>query len=395
MVLLSVILLSGCAWLNNDEKNMVIASPLPKINNRFSLTIAWSCLVGSGTSGYSSILHPAVWQDTRLFVADRYGIVKALDIDTGKEIWSINLSTYTHSPSPLRNNSLLLSGGLTVASNRVYIGSELAKVYMLSAEDGSIGWQTNVAGEVLSSPTVSNNMVLIYTNNGILQALNQSDGIIKWTIALNVPSFTLRGTSSPTTAFGNVIIGSNNGLVSLILIDNGQLVWQQQIGQLGGGTTAIASIHAIHATPVIVNDVIYVIAYNGKLAALALYSGQIIWSQDIGSATDLLVNSNRIYLVDQDDQVMALDSNDGKILWRQSELLHRSLTSPILYNGCIVVGDSKGYLHLINIDDGSITAQKKVNKAGLLSKPIVAGNKLIVQANNGKIYALTHHQDIL
>lgn len=368
---------------------MFITSPLPKGNNRFSLTIAWSCLVGSGTRGYYSILHPAVWQDTRLFVADRYGIVTALDIDTGKEIWSINLSTYTN--YPLRNNSLLLSGGLTVASNRVYIGSELAKVYMLSAEDGSIVWQTNVAGEVLSSPTVSNNMVLIYTNNGILQALNESDGIIKWTIALNVPSLTLRGTSSPTTAFGNVIIGSNNGLVSLILIDNGQLVWQRHIYQLGS-TTERACLHAIHATPVIVNDVIYVIAYNGKLAALELHSGKIIWSQEIGSATDLLVNSDRIFLVDQDDRVIALDSNDGKILWRQRELLHRSLTSPILYNGCIVVGDSEGYLHLINIGDGSITAQKKVNKAGLLSKPIVAGNKLIVQAKNGKIYAFTHHQ---
>ncbi|AHF74557.1 outer membrane biogenesis protein BamB [Candidatus Sodalis pierantonius str. SOPE] len=382
--LLSVTLLSGCAWFSGEE-DVVTMSPLPKVDNQFQPTTVWSRLVGGGSGDFYSNLHPA-WQDARVFAADRRGVVKALDADSGKEIWSTDLSIRTGFLS--RNRPAQLSGGVTAAGDRVYVGSELAKVYALDAQDGSLAWETMVAGEALSTPVVSDGVVLVHTSNGMLQALNEADGAVKWTVNLDVPPLTLRGESAPTTAFGAAIVGGDNGRVSAVMINQGQLIWQQRISQ-PSGATEIVRINDVQTTPVVVNGVVYALAYNGNLAALDLRSGQVMWSREIGSVTNLLVDGGRIYLVDQNDRVIAVDTQGGVTLWRQSDLLHRNLTSPVLYNGYIVTGDSEGYLYWINTDDGRFVAQQKVDSAGLLAAPIVAGDKLIVQAKNGEVYAIT------
>ncbi|UVK77442.1 MAG: outer membrane protein assembly factor BamB [Sodalis sp. Fse] len=379
--LLFAILLNGCT-LFSGEQDMMIISSLPQVDNQFQPMMVWRRSVGNGTGKYYSPLHPS-WQDGRVFAADRHGVVKALDSDSGKEVWSMDLSIYTGCLS--RNRAALLSGGVTATGNRVYVGSELAKVYALSTEDGRIIWQMIVAGEVLSSPVVSDGMVLVHTSNGMLQALAESDGAIKWTINLDIPPLTLRGGSSLATAFGVAIVGGANGLVSAVLINQGRLIWQQRISQLSG-EIKIASLNDVQ-TPVVVNGVVYALAYNGHLASLDLLSGQIMWSQKISSVTDILVDGGRIYLVDQDDRVIALESQGGVILWCQGGLLHRNLTSPVLHDGYIVTGDSEGYLHWINTNDGRFVAQQKVDGVVLFSKPVVAGDKFIVQAKNGEIYA--------
>ncbi len=113
----------------------------------------------------------------------------------------------------------------------------------------------------------------------------------------------------------------------------------------------------------------------GNLTALDLRSGQIMWKRELGPVNDFIVDGNRIYLVDQNDRVMALTIDGGVTLWTQSDLLHRLLTSPVLYNGNLVVGDSEGYLHWINVEDGRFVAQQK------LIVPVSRLNRLPLMAN--------------
>ncbi|TCV92238.1 outer membrane protein assembly factor BamB [Biostraticola tofi] len=382
--LISVALLSGCSLFSGEE-DVVTMSPLPKVENQFQPTEVWNRSVGNGTGEIYSNLRPA-WQDNKVFAADRHGIVKAIDADSGKEIWTASLAEKTSFFRP--NRSALLSGGLSVDGGHVYVGSELAKVFALNTEDGTVAWETQVAGEAVSTPVASDGVVLVHTSNGMLQALDQTNGVVKWTVNLDVPPLSLRGESSPTAAFGAAIVGGDNGRVSAVLINQGQLVWQQRISQ-PSGATEIDRLSDVNTTPVVNNNVVYAMAYNGNLAALDLRSGQIIWKREIGSVNDLIVDGSRLYLVDQDDRIVALDTQGGVTLWRQSELLHRNLTSPVLYNGYIVAGDSEGYLHWINTEDGRFVAQQKVDSSGLLSKPVVASDKLLVQAKNGEVYAFT------
>jgi outer membrane protein assembly factor BamB len=382
--LISVTLLSGCSLFSGEE-DVVKMSPLPTVENQFTPEKAWSTSVGKGTGEFYSNLHPA-WADSTVYAADRYGIVKAVDLADGKEQWKVDLSEKTGFFS--RNISALLSGGLTVEGEHVYVGSERGQVYALNTHDGSIAWQTKAAGEVLSRPVVSDGLVLVHTGNGILQGLEQNSGVVKWSVNLDVPALSLRGESAPTVAFGAAIVGGDNGRVSAIVMNQGQIIWQQRISQ-PSGATEIDRLSDVDTTPVVVNGVVYALAYNGNLTALDLRSGQILWKREIGSVHDMVVDGGRIYLVDQDDRVIALNTDGGISLWRQSDLLHRNLTSPVLYNGYLVVGDSEGYLHWINTDDGRFVVQQKVDSDGFQAEPVVASDKLLIQSKGGEVYAFT------
>ena len=381
--LLSLTLLSGCSLFSGEE-DVVKMSPLPTVENQFTPEKAWSTSVGDGIGDFYSNLHPA-WQGSTIYAADRRGTVKAVNADNGKEEWKVDLSEKTGFFSS--NIPALLSGGLTVEGSHVYVGSEKAKVFALNTSDGSIAWQAKVAGEALSRPVVSDGVVLIHTSNGMLQALNEADGAVKWSVNLDMPALSLRGESAPATAFGAAIVGGDNGRVSAVLMQQGQLIWQQRISQ-ATGATEIDRLSDVDTTPVIVNGVVYALAYNGNLTALDLRSGQIMWKREMGSVNDFIVDGNRIYLVDQNDRVVALNVDGGVTLWTQSDLLHRNLTAPVLYNGYLVVGDSEGYMHWINNDDGRFVAQQKVDSSGFQTTPVVASDKLLIQAKDGTLYAI-------
>lgn len=381
--LLSVTLLSGCSLFNGEE-DVVKMSPLPTVENEFNPSTAWSASVGSGIGDFYSNLHPA-FADGVVYAADRHGTVKAVSIDDGREIWSVNLA---EKDGWFSSRPALLSGGVTVAGGHVLIGSEKARVYALNTSDGSEAWQARVAGEALSRPVVSDGLVLIHTSNGQLQALNASDGAVKWTVNLDMPSLSLRGESAPTTAFGAAIVGGDNGRVSAVLMEQGQMIWQQRISQ-ATGATEIDRLSDVDTTPVVVDGVVYALAYNGNMTALDLRSGQIMWKRELGSVSDFVVEGNRIYLIDQNDRVLALTTDGGVTLWTQSDLLHRNLTAPVLYNGYIVTGDSEGYVHWINIDSGRFVAQQKVDSSGFQTEPVVADGKLLIQAKDGTLYAIT------
>jgi outer membrane protein assembly factor BamB len=354
----SVALLSGCSLFGGEE-DVVKMSPLPKVENQFTPTEVWSTSVGDGVGQYYSHLHPA-WQDNTIYAADRFGIVKALDASNGKEKWKVDLS---ENPGFFSSNiSAELSGGVTVDGSNLYIGSEKAIVYSLNTADGKLAWKTTVAGEAISRPVVSGGLILIHTSNGILQALNQKDGSIAWSANLDMPTLSLRGESAPAVAFGAAIVGGDNGRVSAVLLKEGQMIWQQRISE-PSGATEIDRLSDIDTTPVIVNGVVYTVAYNGNLVAMDLRSGQIMWKRDVGSVNNIVIDGDRIYMVDQNDRVMALNTQGGVTIWTQSALLHRLVTAPVLYNGYLV------------------------DSSGLLSAPIVASDKLVVQAKGGEVYS--------
>ena len=141
-------------------------------------------------------------------------------------------------------------------------------------------------------------------------------------------------------------------------------------------------------TPVVADGRVYAIAYNGNLVAMDMRSGQILWKRDFGSVNELVLDGESLYVVDQDDNVYGLRAADGVTMWSQDKLLHRNLSAPEIFNGYLVVGDGEGYLHWLDTSNGQFVAQNKLNSSGILSRPSIAGDKLMVQARDGRLYLL-------
>ena len=378
--LVASVLLAGCS----SEQDTIVMSPLPEVTSQFTPETVWDKSVGDGVGKYYSHLSPA-WEGSSVYAADRNGLVKALDTDSGVEIWSVNLAEKTGFLSA--DIPAMLSGGLTVSGEHVYVGTERGTLIALNANDGEIAWTANARGEVLSRPEVSDGLVLVHTGNGLLQAFDTASGEQRWSLNLDTPSLSVRGESAPAVAMGAAFVGGDNGRVSAVMLGQGQIIWQQRISQTTG-TTEISRLNDVDMTPVVADGRVYAIAYNGNLVAMDMRRGQILWKRDFGSVNELVLDGESLYVVDQDDNVYGLRAADGVTMWSQDKLLHRNLSAPEIFNGYLVVGDGEGYLHWLDTSNGQFVAQNKLNSSGILSRPSIAGDKLMVQARDGRLYLL-------
>ncbi|CRK85537.1 Outer membrane protein assembly factor BamB [Candidatus Providencia siddallii] len=380
VLLTSLIFFVGCISIQKTNN----VSLLPKTKNLFTPIIVWDKKIGSGTKNFYSKLSPA-YENLIVYAADRNGLVKALKIDNGKEIWISDLSS--HNCFLCSKTSAFLSGGIKVFNDKVFISTERGVLFALNKTNGKVIWTTDIDGEGLSKPVVSNDLVIIHTNSGQLQAIDINDGEIKWSLNIGTPFISLRGVSSPTISFGTLIIGGDNGIVTSVLMPQGQIIWQKQISQITT-TNEIAKINDIDVTPIVDYDRIYIVSYNNVLSALDIYSGKSIWKREISSVNDMIISGENIFLIDINDRIFSIRKTDGVILWTKENLLNRGLSEAEIFNGYLVFGDKKGYLHWLDITDGESVAQNKLDSSGIQSRPVVAFDNLIVQAINGNLYLL-------
>ncbi|MGF1725077.1 outer membrane protein assembly factor BamB [Photobacterium nomapromontoriensis] len=369
-VALAVSMLAGCA---SDEDTVQMA-PLPVVESSFTPVQSWDGQIGSGIDHYFSKLRPALGYG-KLFVADRDGVVKALDPETGTVIWEQDLET---------DFSARLAGGITLSYGKVFIGSENAEVIALDEETGALSWRAAVEGEVLSKPLVDEGLVIVNTSRGILQALDANTGDSKWQLGSEVPTLTLRGDSSPVSISGGVFWGQANGRLAGAIMGNGQLLWQQPIAS-PKGATEIDRLVDVDASPVIAGDRLYAIGYNGNLVSIDLRTGQPAWKRSYSSATDFVIEGNQLFLITDQDHIVAVDPRSGTELWSNNALEHRLLSAPAIIDGYLVVGDSEGYLHWLDPVSGDFVAQQEVGGDGIAVPPLEMLDGYLVITRDGRI----------
>ena len=95
-------------------------------------------------------------------------------------------------------------------------------------------------------------MVLVHTSNGQLQALNETDGAVKWTVNLDMPALSCAASLRLRPPTARAIVGGDNGRVSAVLMQQGQMIWQQRIST-ATGPTEIDRLNDVDTTPIIVN----------------------------------------------------------------------------------------------------------------------------------------------
>ncbi|BAH82940.1 outer membrane protein assembly factor BamB [Candidatus Ishikawella capsulata] len=406
LLIISILLcLSSCSVFHAQQS----ISRKDNTNDEFLLKQNWNfSLSHLKEIEFYSFLRPAC-KDNIIFAANRFGIIRAINLKNGKKKWSTNLSSkkiislfnyqffskitsFLHCAKFIQflsgRQSILLSAGIAVNGNYIYVGTEKNQLYALNANDGSVLWKTTLMGEAMSFPVISNGLVFIHTANGILQAINQNTGNVLWNIHLEEDPvlLSMKGECAVAIKSDKLIIGSDNGSVKAFYINTGKLLWQYNITiQVNG--KPVSRLRDVDSTPIIIGNIVYCVAYNGHLTALNLETGAVIWQQDIGSIRDVAVNNECIYVVDQNDIIWSIIQDNGQIKWSQKFLHH--LTSPIIYKKFLVVADDRGYLFFLNIANGSIIYQQHINNYGFISNLLVAKDNLILQSKDEKIYSFT------
>jgi outer membrane protein assembly factor BamB len=399
MLLISSVLLSSCTTISNwfYEEEEIEIRRLKPIEAQFIPTEIWSADLGDGIGQFYSKLRPAVAYD-KVFAANRQGRVNAYDQVTGKKLWSKNFAIYdneglTSGVSNLFSSGLSakIAGGLSVAYETVFFGTENGEVVALDANTGEQKWITTVKGEVLAAPAIDAGIVLINTGSGLIFALNADNGEEIWSSESDVPPLSLRGVSSPAAVNGGAIIGTATGKLIVNILESGQTAWEQVISA-ATGVTELDRIVDIDSEPLVSGGNVYVISYDGTLAAVELRTGRVIWKREYKSFRRLSLSGSTLYLVDVNSNVYALDSRNGVELWSQGALKERLLTGATPVGNYLVAGDKFGYLHWFDQADGKIVARLEVGSddedESIYHSPVVDGDILYTQTRDGKLVAI-------
>ena len=371
---LLVILLPGCASMFSGDDNADPPAELEKLTPEVTLKKLWGTKVGVGADEQLVNLVPVFYGD-QILAADRKGTVEALDLYTGKRVWK----TVTRKP---------ISAGPGVGEGLVLVGTSEAEVLALSDETGEVVWEAMVTSEVLSIPRIDSGIVVVQTIDGNVSALDADDGSRIWTYDRTVPVLTLRGSSSPAVERGLVVAGFASGKLAAIALENGRVLWETSIAD-PRGRSELERMVDLDSDPLIDGNIVYVTTYHGRVASVDITSGRMVWARDISSHKGVDVDYNQIYLVDDGSNVWALSSANGASVWKQDKVHGRALTTPVWFGDYVVVGDFEGYLHILSRLDGRLLARTRLDKAGIMAKPVQAGDNFYVFGMGGRLAAYT------
>ena len=351
----------------------VEATKLGQVEQQWVLERVWRGDVGRSYRQADSILHVSV-DGEYIYVAHPSGVVVAWVGETGKELWRRQLSSR-------------IMAGTGVGSQYVVVVDDEGVVRAMHTADGVDQWQQAVGAQVLTRPVVSGGVVLVRTGGGQMLAIEVADGSVRWRSRHRVPELTLRGVSEPLVHRGRALAGLANGRLSSIDLATGQTVWNVAVDR-ARGSNEVARLIDLDSRPAIVGDVLFAGAYQGRMVALDVATGKRRWSSKVSVLRDLGADDNGVYAVTSNSEVVALRLNDGAEVWRQSALRGRGLTAPRVSLGVIALGDYKGYLHLLDSEDGQLLGRIRLDTEAIISITPAKPNWLYVSSESGRVTAV-------
>ena len=369
--LVAAMSIAGCSLFGDDDEELQ-PTELLDFEQTLEVRRLWSTKVGDGTEFLRIALSPA-GDGNRIYAASYDGKVSAYDPEDGDRLWRTEVD-------------VVLSAGPGVGEGLVVVAGYDGDLIALNADDGSELWRTDIAGESLARPLIKDDAVVVYTIDGRLRVFSVFDGSERWALEQSLPALTLRGSAAPIVVGTTVIAGFDNGRLQAISLSDGAEQWEAIITP-PSGRSDLDRLADIDGTMAVVGQDIYATGYHGRVASLAVESGQVLWARELSGLSGLAADWNNIYLVGEEGEVLALLRRNGDDVWRQEALIRREPTAPVAFSTAVVVGDFEGYVHFFNNFDGRPVARVRVGKGMISHAPVVIGGRLFVQSESGTLSA--------
>ena len=281
-----------------------------------------------------------------------------------------------------------ISAGVGAGAGQVYVATTDGAVIGLNSDDGAELWRSELLSEILAAPQGAGDRLVVQTAEGRMVGLDSRSGFKVWEYKNDEPLLTLRGTATPVVEDGVVYTGFASGKVVALDLATGSLIWDQAVA-IASGTAEIERLVDVDASPKLTSDAVYAASFNGNLFAFAKRNGSPLWRFETSTYREVDEGFGHVYLVDEESRIYSINSRDGEQRWEQSALLNRELSAPVVFAGYLLVADNKGYLYALSQVDGSLVGRKRVDGAGVRVPMRVADDQLYIYSNDGKLAAYT------
>ncbi len=379
-IALSAIGLSGCAtikeymptlpalslrWIYDSKK----PGPLPELKASATAVVSWQAQVGNAGPGFS----PSVLPDA-IYAASEDGTLVRIDPADGRSVWRINAGQK-------------ISAGPGADATLVVVGTDKGDV-LAFFPDGKPAWKARVSTEVVAPPRVAEGVIVVFTGDGSLHALNAVDGTRKWVNQRATPALIVRNFAGGIVRRGGLFVGTAGGHLLAMDVPSGIIGWDATVAN-PKGATELERIADVTGLPLVLEREACAVAYQGRVACFDIARGTLNWSRDISSLSNMTADGRNIYVTDDKGAVQALDRATGASVWKQELLAPRKIGGPQMFGDYVGVVDIEGYLHLLSPVNGAYVGRLATDGKPATAQPELLLTGALWQSTAGTLYAVS------
>lgn len=304
---------------------------------------------------------PMVWVDSLLLIASLDRNVHLLTLD----------------PEPATVWKQNFKGGFEaaprVAERRIYFPETLkgGRLVAINRKSRQEVW-TAKAGDLISSPIVTEDRIFTVSSVGVVQAYDLSGDIV-W-----VDSLSTRVDADPVLIDNRIIIASSDGELFAIDRLDGQITARQD-----------ARAGAIWGDPIVRYD-------SDPTVVFATVEGQLVEARSDLTIVQRrsfparfyvgpVVDDDTLYLIGHEGELWAYDWPTAEILWNQ-DLKGTFRGQPALSEDFVIAGNLAGTLYLLDRETGLLLWERRLDGA-LTSPAVTRGDEVFAITEAGTLYA--------
>ncbi len=377
--LTTIVLLGLLAACSGDTDNSEPPALLTTIEDHIPIDENWVVDTRASSNRAAFRLRPLVIGDYA-YTIDTAGLMRSVNLSNGRLGW--RYKTGLEPISGVGGNSQLLiatsRNGEVVAYRQLEKGPEIL-------------WTTRLGSEIRATSIVDGDQVFVRSVDGRLRRLSAENGAQQWPVSSRVPALSLTGNSTPLVAGQLVIAGFDDGKLVAYDRSNGKTLWETTIS-LARGRTEVERLVDLDGRFVIRDGVIYVVSFQGHLAAVQVVSGDLLWSRKFSSFQAIAIDDSSIYLSAEGSDLWSIDRRTGSAFWKQDVLHARKITAPAIFDDKLVVADFEGYQHWFAKADGKLLGWIRPTFKRSFVQPLVWQDSVVTLDQQGVLASVSIRQ---
>lgn len=347
----------------------------------------WSRDIGQGSSRDSRLTASPVTGEGLIFAMDAESNVSAYSLNDGAEKWSVDLVPDNE------DDDEATGGGIGYYQGKVYVADAFGYVSALDAKNGKKVWQKKFLSPFRAAPTISGGKVFALTFTSELHALNAENGEELWSYQGVAEDRGVLAQIAPAVGENVVIVPSPSGEVTALRSDTGGVLWSESLVTAKQGKS-IAQLADIAGRPMVDRGVVYAVSNANKIMALDLQSGRRVWDAEFGGLHSPWLAGDYIFMLTNNAELVCVSRIDGKVRWvtalkRFEDEEDREdpiqWAGPVLASDRLIVTSSLGDALAVSPYTGKILGRIELPDGVLLS-PIIA---------QGMLFVLTEEADLV
>ncbi|MBM3387311.1 MAG: outer membrane protein assembly factor BamB, partial [Betaproteobacteria bacterium] len=338
------LLLAACSSTPDRPK----AAALPAVSGDLAVTRAWSLKLDE----VSTPLQLAV-QGAQVVLAANQGLVAAIDADSGKELWRVQLA------------ERLIAGVGSDGRRHAVVSSDNQLIVL---QDGRELWRHRLQAQVLTAPLVAGDRVFVQGGDRSVQAFDGASGRRLWLQQRHAESLVLRQ-AGVLVAVGDTLLAGHGGRLSAMQALTGQTQWDVTVGS-SRGTNEVERLVDLVAGTHRQGRVLCVRAFQSAVGCVDTARGQLLWSRPAQGFQGLDGDEQHVFAVESDSKLRAWKLQDGQAAWAQDEYRFHRLSAPTVWGPALVVGDAQGHLHWLSRDKGQTLQRVATDGTAIELKPV-------------------------